>query len=277
VLFEMDADLSHDPKVIPQFLSQIEQGADFVIGSRYIKGGAIPPDWGLHRKVFSVLGNIIIRLGFMKLRITDWTSGYRAIRVWIVKDSLSHIRKYSGYVFQVALLDFALKNKAQVKEVPIIFTDRRHGKSKINSVQYIIHTLFYTFFHSSFVRYVLVGLMGFVIDFGLSYLFIERLHSALWLATLISAETAILSNFMFNNFWSFSHKRLESKASTFVSQFVKFNLISSGSLAIQAGGMELLGFFFGRKWWFIYKVFIIGFIIIPYSYILYNRVVWKEK
>ena len=69
VIFEMDADGQHDPKEIPNFLKQIEQGADFVIGSRYIKGGSIPKEWGIDRKFFSVFGNWIIRLGFMKQNI----------------------------------------------------------------------------------------------------------------------------------------------------------------------------------------------------------------
>ncbi len=137
VLFEMDADLSHNPKNIPAFLRAIEQGADFVIGSRYIKNGSIPKNWALYRKLFSALGNLIVRFGFMKLRITDWTSGYRAMKVWIVKSGLPHVETYSGYVFQVALLDHAIKNLSVIKEVPIHFVDREKGVSKINSLQYI--------------------------------------------------------------------------------------------------------------------------------------------
>jgi len=117
VIFEMDADLSHDPEMIPYFLEEIEKGSDFVIGSRYIKGGSIPKDWAFHRKLFSVIGNIIIRLGFAKFKITDWTSGYRAIKAWIIKDSVDIIDTYSGYVFQVAVLDNALK-KMSAKENP---------------------------------------------------------------------------------------------------------------------------------------------------------------
>ncbi|NCO98517.1 glycosyltransferase, partial [bacterium] len=105
VLFEMDADLSHDPKEIPHFLEKIERGADFVVGSRYIKGGSIPSNWGIHRKIFSIFGNLIVRLGFMRLDVTDWTSGFRAIKVWVVKASLNYLKNYSDYVFQIAFLD----------------------------------------------------------------------------------------------------------------------------------------------------------------------------
>src|SRR3989344_6677638 len=60
-LLQMDADLSHDPMVIPQFFRAIGSGADFVIGSRYIPGGSIPENWGIHRKIFSIVGNAIVR------------------------------------------------------------------------------------------------------------------------------------------------------------------------------------------------------------------------
>lgn len=280
ILFEMDADLSHEPEKIPLFLQKIDAGADFVIGSRYMKDGSIPKNWAFYRKLFSIVGNLIIRFGFMKLKISDWTSGYRAIRASIVRDSLGYIQKYSGYVFQVALLDFALKRHAVVSQIPINFIDRIYGKSKINSAQFIIQTLLYVFQKSSFIRYGIVGVIGAVIDFGLSFVLIEIVkfpHYLFWLATLISAEASIISNFLFNNFWSFAHKRLEHKFSVFISSFAKFNTIAAGALAIQAVGIQLLTNIFGPEYWFIYKFFILALIVIPYSYILYNRIIWKKK
>src|SRR3989344_3370234 len=175
LIFEMDADLSHDPKEIPNFLKKSEEGADFVIGSRYIKGGSIPKNWGLHRKIFSIGANIFIRFGFMKLKITEWTNGYRAIKAWIVKNAIPSVIGYSGYVFQVAILDFAVKNKAHIQQIPINFQDRMHGKSKINSFQYIVQTFLYVLTNSPFIKFVIVGLIGFAIDFGISYFFIEKL------------------------------------------------------------------------------------------------------
>ena len=277
LLFEMDADLSHDPKNIPEFLKAIEAGSDFVIGSRYIKGGSIPANWGVHRKIFSFFGNLIIRLGFMKLKITDWTNGYRAIKVWLIKSIANQLKNYSGYVFQIAAIDRSLKQGARISEIPIRFEDRKRGQSKINFSQYIFDIFLYIFTNSSFVKYVLVGISGFIIDFGLSYFLIEKINSLIWLSTLVSAETAIISNFFLNNFWSFSHKKLEGGLFGYLSSFFKFNLVSAGALIIQAGGIQLLVNIFGRKFWYIYKALIILFIIIPYSYILYNKVIWKEK
>jgi len=276
LFFEMDADLSHDPSLIPYFFEKIEKGADFVIGSRYIKGGSIPKDWGLHRKIFSIFGNIIARLGFMKPKITDWTSGYRAIKTWLVKKALSYLKNYSGYVFQIAFLDFAIKNGARIEEIPIKFYERKHGVSKINSPQFIFQSLLYIFLNSAFIRFFIVGLSGFIIDFSLLYFFINKIHIPsylIWLAQAISSEVAIINNFILNNFWSFSHKKVDG---SWISAFIKFNFISLGGLIIQTILLQLMVIIFGRSLWILYKILIIGIIIIPYSYILYNKIVWKK-
>ena len=278
VLFEMDADLSHSPNEIPHLLKKIEKGADFVIGSRYIKGGSIPSNWGLHRKIFSICGNLIVRLGFMRLNVTDWTDGFRAIKSWVVKASLNHIKNYSDYVFQIAFLDYAYNQKAVIREVPINFIDRTEGKSKINSMQYIFQMLLYVFTHSSFIKFVITGFIGFGIDFGFSYFFINALHVAKTTATVCSAEIAIVCNFFVNNFWSFKHKKIEGGALSYVKNFLLFNFVSSGSILIQWGGMLLALRIFGDygSIWILYKILIIAFVIIPYSYILYNKVIWKK-
>lgn len=280
VLFEMDADLSHNPKNIPDFLRAVEQGADFVIGSRYIKNGSIPKNWAFYRKLFSVLGNLIVRFGFMKLNITDWTSGYRAMKIWVAKSGLSHVEKFSGYVFQVALLDHAIKNRSVIKEVPIHFIDREKGVSKINSLQYIYQTILYVFSHSSFIKFALVGVLGFIIDFSLSYVAFEMVkisEKIYWLAAIFIAEIAIISNFFFNNVWSFAYKKIESSMKSYALSFLKFNAVSSGSILIQAAALQFLTNMFGKQFWPLYKVGIVIFLIIPYSYYFYNKVIWKEK
>lgn len=284
VLFEMDADLSHDPKEIPVFLKTIEQGADFVIGSRYIKGGSIPSNWGLHRKLFSITANLFVRFGFMKLSITDWTDGFRAIKVWVINKSLNHIKNYSGYVFQIALLDCAIINKTHIKEIPVKFVDRKEGVSKINSLQYILQTFWYVLTHSSFIKFVIVGLTGFVIDFTFAYIFINFVFFPKVQSNMLSAEIAIICNFFLNNFWSFNHKKIGGGIFAYLKKFIIFNTVSLGSILIQGGGLWALLTIFGDKpliigisSWIIYKVGIIALVIIPYSYILYNKVIWKNK
>src|SRR3989344_5546582 len=199
LVIQIDADGQHDPDKIPEFIKKIEQGADFVVGTRYSKGGSIPKNWGLHRKILSIGANSIVKFGFMKLKVTEWTNGYRAIKFWLVKNAYDHLKNYSGYVFQVAFLDFAIKNNAVLGEIPIHFKERTTGISKINAFQYSFQTLMYVFNNSSFIKFVIVGLIGFAIDFGISYFMIEKIHQVVWLTTLLSTETAIASNFIMNN------------------------------------------------------------------------------
>lgn len=130
VLVEMDADLSHDPNDLPRLLDKIENGYDFVIGSRYINGGKIN-GWPLRRKLISWTGNLLGRfaLGF---KVKDCTSGFRAIRASLLS-GLQEQLETRGYAFQISLLHFVLKKRAKITEVPIIFKERKLGKSKLGS------------------------------------------------------------------------------------------------------------------------------------------------
>lgn len=277
LIFEMDADWSHDPNLIPSFLSEIDNGADFVIGSRYIEGGSIPDDWGLHRKIFSFFGNFIIRLGFMQPGLHDWTSGFRAINSQFIKDALFHLKNYNGYVFQVAILDMAKKKGLKITEIPINFINRKLGQSKINSLQFSINTCIYVFKNSSFIKYFLVGMVGASVDFGLSFIMIEKLKMVIWLSTVISSEVALIFNFLLNNFWSFAHKKIDSKFSSYINNFARFNLVGIGSVIIQALSLHVLTTLLPKNFWYVYKALVIVFLIIPYSYFMYNYFIWKEK
>ncbi len=133
VIFEMDADLSHDPLYIKDFIRAIENGADMVVGSRYVKGGAVP-DWSFHRKLISKGGNTIAR-SWLGLSPKDVTSGYKAYKrecINIVLDTTCE-----GYVFQIETQYLAKIRNIKIVEVPIVFLDRKRGKSKLGSKEII--------------------------------------------------------------------------------------------------------------------------------------------
>ena len=88
IIFEFDADGSHQPKYIRPMLEKIKQGADVVVGSRYVKGGSMPKDWGLHRKLLSGVGNIIARC-VLTPKYKDLTSGFRATKTSFLKKPLT--------------------------------------------------------------------------------------------------------------------------------------------------------------------------------------------
>ena len=129
VAFEMDADFSHDPRYLPDFLRAIED-ADVVIGSRYIVGGGTP-NWSALRRLISGSGNIFARL-MLGIPIHDCTSGFRWYRRGVLESiELDAVRSH-GYAFQVELTYRVMMQRFQMVETPIVFMDRRCGKSKMS-------------------------------------------------------------------------------------------------------------------------------------------------
>ncbi|TRZ52273.1 GtrA family protein, partial [bacterium] len=154
--------------------------------------------------------------------------------------------------------------------------------------QYSFQTLLYVFNNSSFIKFVIVGFTGFAVDFSTAYLFINKFHISKAPANMLSAEVAIVFNFLLNNFWSFKHKKIGGGFFAYIVKFITFNLVSSGSIIIQGAGLALTLRFLGDKnihlfgavsvgSWIIYKIAIIALVIIPYSYILYNKFIWRNK
>jgi dolichol-phosphate mannosyltransferase len=130
VLVQMDADLSHDPAALPHLLDALDRGADLVIGSRYVPGGSIP-HWPYHRRALSRYGNLYTRWS-LRMRVTDATSGYRVYTADIVRAVELVHTKANGYGFQIELAYRISRHGGKVVEVPITFTDRVRGKSKMS-------------------------------------------------------------------------------------------------------------------------------------------------
>jgi len=129
VIFEMDADLSHDPKEIPNFLEKID-GYQVVIGSRYIRGVNVV-NWPLSRLLLSYFANVYARL-ITGLPIRDCTSGYKCFRRDVLEGiDLDKIHS-DGYAFQIEMNFKAWTRGYKLCEIPIIFVDRQTGSSKMS-------------------------------------------------------------------------------------------------------------------------------------------------
>lgn len=284
IYFEFDADLSHDPKLIPAFLSKLEEGYDMVLGSRYIPGGSIPQNWGLKRKFYSVIGNIIIMTVLTDFHIRDWTTGYRAIRRKVYEKVIPMLgeERFFGYTFQTGFLHKAVRAGFKVGEVPLKFVDRTLGKSKLGS-EYIKNMLIYIFKarfleFARFFKFLVVGGSGLVIQTALYWIlgFGMKLFSPT-IATIIGGQVAILSNFTFNNIWTFKDRKMTSASQALV-KFVQFYATSNiAVLLIQGGIMRLGGTLVGGT------IFIHGFYIaamaltLIWNFTIYNRFIWKVK
>lgn len=130
VLCEMDADGSHAPEQLYLLLDEVDQGADVVIGSRYVEGGKVV-NWPKNRKVLSKGGNIYISLA-LGAGLTDMTAGYRAYRREFLKSIDLNELSNAGYIFQVDLAWRAVSEGFDIREVPITFTEREIGESKLD-------------------------------------------------------------------------------------------------------------------------------------------------
>ena len=136
VIFEMDADLSHNPRLLPSFLEMIDRGYDVVVGSRYIKGGGTI-NWPMTRRIISLGANMIANI-LLGLHMKDVTSGYRCYRKWVIeKINISSITS-EGYAFQEEMLYRAKKVNARLGETPILFINRQIGQSKLSKKE-ILH------------------------------------------------------------------------------------------------------------------------------------------
>ncbi|MGP5506251.1 polyprenol monophosphomannose synthase [Corynebacterium flavescens] len=130
VLCEMDADGSHAPEQLHLLLEQIDKGADLVIGSRYVPGGETV-NWPASREYLSRLGNLYISFA-LGAGLSDMTAGYRAFRRSLLESIDFDELSKAGYIFQVDLAFRAVKEGFDVREVPITFTEREFGESKLD-------------------------------------------------------------------------------------------------------------------------------------------------
>jgi dolichol-phosphate mannosyltransferase len=129
-LVQMDADLSHDPAAVPSLIAALDEGVGMVIGSRYMPGGHIP-HWPAYRRALSKYGNLYTRTA-LGLTITDTTSGFRAWRATTLQAIDALGTTASGYLFQIELAYRVVKRGERLAEVPITFTDRVRGHSKMD-------------------------------------------------------------------------------------------------------------------------------------------------
>ena len=130
-IFEMDCDFSHNPKDLVRLLEACENGADVAVGSRYCKGGKVS-NWPLGRILMSYFASVYVRL-ILWIPVKDTTAGFKCYRKKVLETlELDKIR-FMGYAFQVEMKYRAYKKGFKIMEVPIIFTDRVLGISKMST------------------------------------------------------------------------------------------------------------------------------------------------
>lgn len=278
-ILEMDADFQHPPRFIKPMVDAFLAGADYCIGSRYIKGGSVPREWAASRKAVSFFGNLFIRLVLFKPGIHDLTTGFRLARVKGVLDKidLNNLMEPTRFAYKVDLLYQCIKNSKKVVEVPLEFAPRAEEQSKFNPKEMIatfkVAVILGIKDKIKFIKFGTVGFAGFLVNF-IFLRICRKIGLPEVAAWFVSTEAAIVNNYIFNNIWTFKEAKIAGLKNTVI-KFFQFNLTSAGALAIQSIfgplGVKLIGV----KYDWLVLAFVVVFLVLPYNYIMYNLVIWK--
>jgi len=280
-ILEMDADFQHPTRFIKPMVEAYLAGADYAIGSRYVKGGSIPKEWQFSRRAVSYLGNLFIRLVLLKPSLHDLTTGFRLTKVEGVLDQidLPNLMELNRFAYKVDLLYQSIKLSKKTVEVPLEFAPRTMEKSKFNPKEMIatfkVAIILGIKDKQKIIKFGIVGFTGFIVNFFFLRLF-RGMGVNETLSWAFSTELAIINNYIFNNIWTFKEDEIRGLKQT-IFKFFQFNLTSGGALIIQsiAGpfGVKLVGVQYDA----LVLAFVVLFLVLPYNYLMYTKVIWKKK
>jgi len=297
ILVQMDADFSHNPKDLPKLLLPLGPKFNLVLGSRFVKGGENRLTF--IRRKFSFWANFLSRLLLGEWRVHEWTTSFRAMTSDLYKsiDKEKIPWRSKSFVFQTAFLYEALKSGAKIHEVPIVFEDRKAGKTKIQIFRYIFDLLKFLLTiryrkNTILIKFLIVGTIGFIVYTIFMFVFYDSSlipfmpqKNTVWgfrqfshpdlrifISSIISIEAAIISNFLWHENWTFKERLKKGKL---VTRLWQFHIISVGSPLIQLASVNILTPYFGLPWIISSAIgVLIGLI---WNYFWNTRVVWRGR
>lgn len=226
VLGVMDADLSHPHEKMGEMLSRITNGADLVIGSRYVKGGAIV-GWGFYRKILSK-GAIILARVFTNVQ--DPMSGFFFIKRGLLENKFINPKGFK------LLLEILIKTDCKnIIEIPIVFTDRKVGESKagMREIIFYLENLYsYLPYRKhvvhEFLKFSLVGLSGTILNIIILYVLTEKFEIYYIFSAIFAFFVSATSNFILHKTWIFK----ENIGTRLVEKYIKFFGVSLLALSV---------------------------------------------
>ena len=280
VLVEMDADFQHDPEAVIRFIAEIDKGYDYVIGSRFTRGGSIPENWAFYRKLLSIGGNLFSRLVLGIFNVNDFTSGFKASRVHGFVDHLDLDRVLSGgFAYKIDLLFQMHKLGAKIKEVPIVFGLRDRGDSKmernnlIDSLKVVLTIRVKE--SQSFIKFMVVGFAGLFTDLGIFNLL--RLVILSQYASAASGLVAMTVTFAFNNLWSFGDRKI-TKPAIIIKSFAVYGVFSYIPIIFRSWLVKQAVSWFGNSWSVANASFFVGVVVgLVWNFTVYSRIIWKKE
>ena len=230
ILAVMDADLQHPSEALADLIKEIRAGADLAVASRHVENGGVS-DWSLARRMISRTAQLIglVLLPEVVGRVADPMSGYFMLRRQSIAGQLLNP---TGYKILIEVV--ARGRIARISEVGYVFRERQEGQSKVSTaiyfqyLQHLVRLRAALVQQSRFVRFCLVGLSGVIVDMALLYLLSDP-HMLGWGLTrskILAAEAAIISNFLWNDAWTFADRvRQQRSVRQKLHRFFKFNAI----------------------------------------------------
>ncbi len=261
----MDADFQHPPEMAPKLVKiAFEKNADVVVASRYVRGGGVE-GWNKLRLFISRFATFLAYAAVKESRYTtDPLSGF-----FVVKKAFVNGRKLKPRGYKI-LLEIIARDppwKPRVIDVPYIFRNRKRGKSKLSTntiIDYLLHLLDL----STITKFAIVGFFGSLVNLGVMDL-VMRLSNSYDLGSVMGIETSIISNFIFNDIWTFK-KNLKGKV---LARLAGYHGSSLGSAVTIYTTMKLLHVFLGLNPLLGQLIGILaGFAV---NYLLSSRVIWR--
>lgn len=286
VIIPIDVDFQFDPFLAPKLLEKIDEGYDVVVASRKVAGGGSDFSW--FRKLTNFVSDTLLAYYWAGIKeVKDHSGLFKAIRVKQVLDKVD-LEKFDviGFCVNMKTIYELSKVTSKFYEVPTFFGKRRAGqpttvglKSLKWFAKYVLETIFQTTKirlerSQTFFKFAVVGFVGYLVNASTLYLFANVLKYTETASWLLSTELAIISNFTWNNLWTYKEKQIKGFINV-VKKFFQFNGTSLGALAIQTIAGTIGVKFFGPNSRQLLLPFIIVFLIIPYNYSMYNLFIWK--
>lgn len=301
ILMQIDADLQHDPNEIPLFLNKIQDGFEYVQGSRFAKGGKneIP----LSRQIFSWGSSVICRMLTGIWEVSDFGPSYKAYTRDLYERMNWDAIPWAGTTFliQPAAVVEAKRANAKMVEVPIHFRKRGADRSKNEVLNYVFDiigyglevrlskwgikapVLYWTRKSKTFIKFGIVGLTGTIVDFVFYNIFISKLGLPPATSKAFSTEIAIFNNFTFNNIWTFKKRKTKNPL---WKKFLIFNAVSFGGLAMSVGIIKIMHLLYGDGIWRLglihlqyYNLYFFATIpfVMTWNFLVNHFVTWKHE
>ncbi|MGD1906434.1 MAG: glycosyltransferase [Leptolyngbyaceae cyanobacterium] len=256
ILGVIDADLQHPPEVLLELLAAVQADADLAVASRHVEGGGVS-EWSFIRRFLSRGAQTLGLLILPKVvgRVSDPMSGYFLVRRGAIASAPLYPKGYKILLEVIGRGQIGL-----IAEVGYVFQERLEGESKVTWRQYVdyLHHLLSLRFKGRiaptgkpaplgrFLRFGLVGFSGLFVDYAVFFLLFSQLGVGLTTSNVLSAETAIFNNFLWNDAWTFADFSQQQKGwRARLKRFLKFNLICLAGLVLNTLIVNLLFNVFG--------------------------------